>query len=401
MTKYIDRTLRLSRRTILTSAAAAAAASAFPAPFVLAQGAKLRVGLMLPFSGTYAALGNNIADAMILAINEKGGKLGGRDVEYVRLDDESEPAKGAANANKMIVGEKVDILVGTVHSGVAAAMVQVAREENATLIIPNAGVGDATGKLCAPNIFRTSFANWQPAFPMGKVAAEMGKKTAVTITWKYAAGDESVGGFTDGFTKGGGKILKDITVPFPSVEFQAQLTEIASLKPDCVYTFFAGGGAVKFVKDYDAAGLKNSIPLYGPGFLTDGTLQAQGSSAEGLLTTLHYVEDLPNPVNQKFKADFQKTTNRPADVYAVQGYDTGLVLAHGLATVKGDAKAKREMYAAMRSMKIDSPRGEWTFSKAQNPVQDFYLRKVVNGENRYQSVAVKALTDPASGCNMA
>jgi len=100
-------------------------------------------------------------------------------------------------------------------------------------------------------------------------------------------------------------------------------------------------------------------------------------------------------------ADFQKTTNRPADVYAVQGYDTGLVLMHGLAAVNGDAKAKREMYAAMAAMKIASPRGEWTFSKAHNPVQDFYLRKVVNGENRYQSVAVKALQDPASGCNMA
>src|SRR5581483_6295914 len=144
-------TFRFSRRTVLGGAAAAAAASAFPAPFVLAQGAKLKVGLMLPFSGTYAALGHNIADAMILAINETGGKLGGREVEYVRLDDESEPAKGAANANKMIVGEKVDVLVGTVHSGVAAAMVQVAREENATLLIPNAGVGDATGKLCSAN----------------------------------------------------------------------------------------------------------------------------------------------------------------------------------------------------------------------------------------------------------
>jgi branched-chain amino acid transport system substrate-binding protein len=402
MTRTIqDKSVRLSRRTLLQGTAAAAAASAFPAPFVLAQTAKLKVGLMLPYSGTYASLGNNIADALMLAINEKGGKLGGREVQYVKLDDESEPAKGAANANKLVVGEKVDILVGTVHSGVAAAMVQVVREEGTTLLIPNAGVGDATGKLCAPNIFRTSFSNWQPGFPMGKVAAGLGHKNAVTITWKYAAGAESVKGFTDGFTAGGGKIIKDLTVPFPDVEFQASLTEIASLKPDCVYTFFAGGGAVKFVKDYDAAGLKKSIPLYGPGFLTDGTLQAQGASADGLLTTLHYVEDLSNPANQKFKADFQKTTGRPVDVYAVQGYDTGQVLVHGLAAVKGDAKAKKEFYAAMKSFKVPSPRGEWTFSKSQNPVQDFYLRKVVNGENRYQSVAVKALAEPTNECKMA
>lgn len=399
MTRFTDK--RLSRRAVLGGAAAAAAASTLPAPFVLAQPAKIKIGLMLPYSGTYAALGNNIADALVLAVNQNGGKLGGREVQYVKLDDESEPAKGAANANKLVVGEKVDVLVGTVHSGVAAAMVQVVREEGTTLLIPNAGVGAATGKLCAPNIFRTSFSNWQPGFPMGKVAAELGHKTAATITWNYAAGAESVQGFTDGFTQGGGKIVKNLTVPFPDVEFQASLTEIASLKPDCVYTFFAGGGAVKFVKDYDAAGLKKSIPLYGPGFLTDGTLQAQGASAEGLLTTLHYVEDLKNPVNDKFKPAFQKATSRPVDVYAVQGYDTGLVLVHGLAAVKGDAKAKKEFYAAMKGYKVPSPRGEWTFSKSQNPVQDFYLRKVVSGQNRFQRVAVKALAEPTHDCKMA
>ncbi len=391
-------TYTLSRRALL---AGAGAATFVPTRFAIGQQAKVKIGLMLPYSGTFAALGQNITDAMMMAINEKGGKLGGRDVDYVRLDDESEPAKGAQNTNKLVVGEKVDILVGTVHSGVAMAMVQVVREEGTTLLIPNAGAGAATGGLCAPNIFRTSFSNWQPSFPMGKVMYDLGHRNAVTMTWKYAAGAEAIGGFTDGFTKAGGKIVKDIQVPFPDVEFQAHLTEIASLKPDAVFVFFAGGGAVKFVKDYEAAGLRKTVPLYGSGFLTDGVLKAQGPAAEGLLTTLHYVEDLPNAENQKFKADFQKATTRPADVYAVQGYDTGQLLVQGLAAVKGDAKAKKDLYAAMRAAKIVSPRGEWTFSKAQNPVQDIYLRKVVNGENRYQSVAQKALADPATGCKMA
>ncbi len=391
----------VSRRAVLGGAAAAAAVSTLNAPFVLAQPARLKIGLMLPYSGTFAALGNNITDAIMLAINEKGGKLGGRDVQWVRLDDESEPSKGAQNANKLIVGEKVDILVGTVHSGVAAAMVQVAREENATLIIPNAGVGAATGALCSPNIFRTSFSNWQPAYAMGKVAGERKHQNVVTITWKYAAGEESVQGFKDGLAAGGGKVSKEIWIPFPNDEFQAHLTEIASLRPDAVYTFYAGGGAVKFVKDWDAAGLKGRIPLYGPGFLTDGVLKAQGASAEGLETALHYVEDLPNAKNRQFSADFKKTTNRDVDVYAVQGYDTGQLLVQGLEAVKGNAGAKRELYAAMKAAKIDSPRGPWTFSKSQNPVQDFYLRKVVNGENKYQSVAVKALDDPSAGCKMA
>ena len=72
-----------------------------------------------------------------------------------------------------------------------------------------------------------------------------------------------------------------MSLPFPQVEFQSYLTEIAALKPDVVYVFFAGGGAVKFVKDYAAAGLNKTIPLVGPGFLTDGTLEAQGDRRRG------------------------------------------------------------------------------------------------------------------------
>src|SRR6266487_6767647 len=267
---------------------------------------KLKVGLMLPYTGTYAALGTAITNGFKLAIAENGGKLAGRDIEYFTVDDESDPAKAPENANKVIKRDQVDVLVGTVHSGVALAMAKVARDNNTLLIIPNAGADDITGPLCAPNIFRTSFSNSQMGVAMGKVMAEQKKKTAVTFTWDYAAGEESIGGFKESFEQGGGKVVKEMFLPFPQVEFQSYLTEIASLKPDVVYVFFAGGGAVKFVKDYAAAGLNKTIPLVGPGFLTDGTLDAQGESAQGLLTTLHYGDGLSNPKNNAFRAAYMK-----------------------------------------------------------------------------------------------
>lgn len=394
-------TIRHSRRRVLTAIAATAGVAALPARFAIGQSAKIKLGLMLPYTGTYAALGKNIDDALRLAIAEAGGKLGGRDIEYAVVDDESEPAKGTENASKLVTRDKVDILIGTVHSGVAAAMVKVAADNNTLLVIPNAGVGAATGALCAPNIFRTSFSNWQPAFAMGKVAAERGQKRAVAISWDYAAGKESSGGFKEGFEAGGGKLESELYLPFPQVEFQPLLTQIASIKPDVVYTFFAGGGAVSFVKDYFAAGLRKSIPLVGPGFLTDGTLQAQGEAAQGLETTLHYADGLDIPKDKSFRAAFKSAVSREADVYAVQGYDTGQLLVAGLAAVKGDVGARDALVAAMEKTTIDSPRGKFTLSKAHNPIQDIYLRKVEGLENKYAGVAVKALVDPARGCKMA
>ncbi len=337
-------------------AAVAAAGILLPAHPALAQG-KLKIGLMLPYTGTYAALGNSITNAFKLAIEENGGKVGGREIEYFVVDDESNPAKAPENANKLIKRDNVDVMVGTVHSGVALAMAKVARDNNTLLIIPNAGADDITGPLCAANIFRTSFSNSQPGVAMGRVMAEQKKKTAVTITWKYAAGEESIGGFKEAFEAGGGKVVKELYLPFPQVEFQPLLTEIAALKPDVVYAFFAGGGAVKFVKDYAAAGLNKSIQLVGPGFLTDGTLEAQGDSAQGILTTLHYGDGLDNAKNKAFRAAYEKAYKAEPDVYAVQGYDAAQLLIIGMNAVKGDTSKRAELVKAMENAKIDSPRG--------------------------------------------
>ena len=362
--------------------------------------AKLKVGVMLPFTGTFAALGTAIDNGFKLYVQEQGGRLGGREIEYFVVDDESDPAKATDNVNKLINRDKVDVVVGTVHSGVAMAMAKAARDSNTVLIVPNAGADAVTGPMCAPNIFRSSFSNWQPGFAMGKVAADRKHKTAVTITWKYAAGDESVGGFKEAFEKGGGKVVKELTLPFPNVEFQALLTEIASLKPDIVYSFFAGGGAVKFVKDYAAAGLNRTIPLYGAGFLTDGTLEAQGAAAQGMLTTLHYADSLNTPRDNAFRLAYVKAYKLQPDVYAVQGYDAAQMLGIGLAAVKGDIGKRADFAAAIEKATIDSPRGPFKLSKAHNPVQDIYLRKVEGKQNKVAGIAIKALADPARGCKM-
>jgi branched-chain amino acid transport system substrate-binding protein len=389
------------RRTLISSIIATLTLSAVVTLPALAQGLpKLKVGLMLPYTGTYASLGNAIENGFRLYIAEQGGKLAGREVEFVKVDDESDPSKATDNVNKLIKRDNVDVLIGSVHSGVAMAMAKVAKDTGTVLIVPNAGADAVTGTMCASNIFRSSFSNWQPGYAMGEVMAKKGHKKVVTITWKYAAGDESIRGFKESFEKAGGKVVKELNLPFPNVEFQALLTEIAAAKPDAVYTFFAGGGAVKFVKDYAAAGLKKTIPLYGAGFLTDGTLDAQGADAANLLTTLHYADSLNTPRDNAFRLAYAKAYKLQPDVYAVQGYDAAQMLSVGLAAVKGDLSKKAEFSAALEKAKIDSPRGPFTLSKSHNPVQDIYLRQVGGKENKLVSVASKALADPGRGCKL-
>ena len=389
----------LNRRTALVAAALATLAMAGTAQAQSTE--KLKVGLMLPYSGTYTALAVAIENGFKLYVQENGGKLAGREIEYVKVDDESDPAKATENVNKLIRRDKVDVLVGTVHSGVAMAMARAAKESNTLLIVPNAGSDAVTGPMCAPTIFRSSFSNWQSSYGMGTVAAKQEKKkTAITISWKYAAGDEMTNAFKEGFEKEGGKVVKQLTLPFPNVEFQALLTEIAAAKPDAVFAFFAGGGAVKYVRDYAAAGLNKTIPLYGSGFLTDGTLDAQGDTAQGMLTTLHYADGLNTPRDNGFRTAYAKAFKLQPDVYAVQGFDAAQILRVGLDAVKGDVSKKAEFAAAVQKAQFDSPRGKFTMSKSHNPVQDIYLRKVDGKENKVIGIASKALPDPARGCKM-
>jgi len=393
----------VTRRAVLRGIGAAgggAATTSLPAPFVRAA-TPVKVGILLPYSGTYSRLGEAITNGFLLRLAEGGDSLGGRPVEVIRLDSEAKPPLGPSNATKLINGDKVDVLVGPVHSGVAMGMAKIAREENTLTIIPNAGADQLTGPLCAPNIFRSSFSNWQASFPMGRVLAERGTGRVALVYWNYAAGKQAAQGFKDGFAEGDGEIVAEIGVPFPEVEFQAVLTQIADINPDAVYVFFSGGGAVKFVKDWAAAGLKDKILLHGPGFLTEGLTDAQGDAAEGLETAMHYADTLDNAENAAFRAAYRERFGRYPDVFSVQGYDAGQLLRIGVDAVAGDMAARDDLYAAISAADFASPRGRFRLSAAHNPVQDFYLRVVKDGVHQVTGIAAKALADPGKGCALA
>ena len=388
----------LSRRTLLQSGAALAGTTAVPTGWAIAQAKPLKVGLMLPYSGTFAKLGENITHAIEMVIAEKGGKLGGRDVQLVKLDDESKPEAGPQNAERLVKRDAVDVLIGTVHSGVQMGIHKVVRESGTLTIVPNAGNNSVTRELCAKNVFRTSFTNWQPSYAMGLALAKKGVKKAAFVTWDYAAGQEDAVAFKEGLETGGGQLVQLLTLKFPETNFQPILAQLPSLGVEAVGAFFAGGGAIQFVKEYATAGIKAA--LCGPGFLTEGTLEAQGAAADGIETALHYGDGLANPKNAAFLTTFKAKAGRDADVYAVQGYDAAQLLAIGLEAAKGNMEDEKALYKAMREAKIDSPRGPISISPAQNVVQNIYLRKVKGGQNKVVGIAAANLVDPVAACKL-
>ena len=310
------------------------------------------------------------------------------------------PSKAADNVNKLIKRDNVDVIVGTVHSGVQMAIVKAARENNTLLIIPNAGVDEATGPLCAPNIFRVSFSNSQPGLAMGIVAALRGYKTAVTITWKYAAGEQSVGGFKETFEKGGGKVREGVVRSVPERGIpgavdrdrvdQAHLRLRVLRRRRC--------GQVR-------QGLRRCRP------------QGQGSAARrGISYRRHARCTGRGRRRTAHDAALRRQSHHAAQQFFrlayAKAYSARPTSTPCKATIRRSCSASDCVPSAATSASDNCSTGRWPRRRSTaraassrsrlrtTSVQDFYLRKVENGENKSIGLAAKALADPGRGCTM-
>ncbi len=337
----------------------------------------IKVGLVIPQSGVYAPLGEDMKAGWDLWLERNGGKLGGREVQTVVVDEGEGPDTGVPAVQKVLQQDRVDAVVGIVNSATALGSVEVVNSAKKLLIVANAGADSLTGS--SDYIWRSSFTNGQVAYAVGKHLATTpeGKKGVYAMAADYAAGEEAIAGFKKGFEEGGGEIVGEAKTPFGTTQdFQPFLAKARSANPGAVYVFYAGAEAVSFVKQYEEFGLSERAPLYGSGFLTEGgVLTAQGDAADGVHTALHYATALDNPANSDFAEAYEAKTGKPPTVYAVQTWDAAAVLSKAVKSagaLDGDALAR-----AMGKLGeiTDSPRGTWSFEQ-QSPVQEMYLREV-------------------------
>jgi len=351
----------------------------------------VKVGLVVPQAGVYAALGTDMKRGWDLWLERHGNKLGGYSVTTVTADEGEGPQTGVPAVQKLLQQDRVDVLVGIVNSATALGVKDMVVEAKKLLVIANAGAGAITGAGRTPYIWRTSFTNAQVAAAMGGFLAGTVKK-AYAIAPDYAAGAEAISGFSTAFTAGGGTVVGSSKPAFGKTQdYQPFLSRIRAAGGQATFCFFSGAEAVSFVKQYAQFGLSPRVPLYGSGFLTEGgVLAAQGDAAVGVQTALHYSTELDNPANKAFLAAYQAKNNQAPTVFAVQTWDAANVLDRALRTatgLSGDALA-----AALGSVGSidDSPRGAWSFD-GQSPKQTFYLRRVERSGDHLVNAVVREL----------
>ncbi len=400
---------QVTRRRFLGTASMAAASVAV-GPWVLrahAQSGPIKIGVVLPYSGVYAVLGESITQAMELVFARENWTVAGRKIEMIKEDDEMKPPVGIRKTEKLIDSDKVDILTGPVHSGILMGMRDKVHNSKTILIVSNAGADAISRERCSRWIFRTSFSNWQPCQPMGGWVAKNVAKEVFQIAPNYQAGKDMMAAFRETFVPAGGKIVAEDYPKLGETDYAPYITKIKQSGAKAVFAFFSGTDAVNFVKQYDMFGAKQTVKLTGAGFLTEpDVLPAQGKAAVGVLTGHFYTPLLDNPVNHRFVKEFRdKFFGKMPDGFACQGYDTAEVILRAVKAVNGNTQDKDKLVNAIAKVEFDSPRGRFRFDpKTHNVIQPFIyvreVREVYGGLSNVPIDKIADVRDPGTGCTL-
>ena len=348
---------------------------------------KLKIGVIVTLSGPAAALGQQVRDGFALAIKDLGGKMAGRDVEVVMADDELKPDAAVTKVKGLLERDKVDFVVGPIFSNILLAIHKPVTDSGTFLISPNAGPSSYAGKNCSPFFYVTSYQNDQVHEVLGKVAQQRGYKRVYVMVPNYQAGKDSAAGFKLDYK---GEIVEESYVPLGTLDFQVELSKIASLKPDAVFTFMPGGMGVSLVKQFKQAGLADQIPVLSAFTVDELTLPAQQDAAVGMFGGADWAPNLDNPQNKKFVASYEAAYNSVPGSYAMQAYDAAMLIDSAVTAVKGDLTNKEAVAAALKKADFTSLRGGFKFNTNGYPIQNFYLTKVAKRpDGKYQTEIVE------------
>ncbi len=359
--------------------ALAALGALLAAPAMAAD--KVKIGFVTTITTPAGVIGKDMVDAVNLAMEDIGGKMAGLDVELIIEDDGFKPPIGKQKVDKLVKKDQVDFIGGFIWSHVLLASKKPALDSGTFLISSNAGPSQLAGKQCDENFFSTSWQNDQTPMAMGEVLNQNGVKSVYLMAPNYAAGKNMIAGVERTFK---GEIAgRDLTKwgKDAQLDFSAELAKAKASGADALWVFYPGKAGGALIKQYEQAGMRDTMPLYTV-FTVDAIAlpKLQAGNLAGVMgsrNTQHWGPDLDNPQNKKFVSGFKKKYGHYPSFYAAQSYDTIFLIKSAVEAVNGDLSNKDGMRAAMKKADFPSTRGKFSYGNNHFPIQNFYLREVV------------------------
>jgi branched-chain amino acid transport system substrate-binding protein len=341
-----------------------------------ASAEELRIGFISPVTGIFAQIGKDMVDGFQLYLDEHGGKLGGADVKLIVEDSLGKPDTAVTKAKKLVLQDKVHMLIGGLLASTGYALAPVSTSEKILYISSISAADDLTQRQLDkyPYFIRTGWSSSQPTHAIGKWACEQGYKTVVSIAADYAFGYEQQGGFQKAFEDCGGKVIQKIWPPIGTKDFGPYIPEIKE-DADAIFSLMVGPMALQFPKQLRASGYKK--PIIGGGTSYDEfVLPFMGDEVIGDVSSLQYSAALETPKNQAFVKAYRAKYGKVPSYYSESNYTTAQMIDEAIKKSGGKYPGAEEFIKTMLALKVDAVRGPITFDDMRNPVQNIYIKKV-------------------------
>jgi len=376
----------------------------------MAQAASVKIGFVTTLTTPAGVIGEDMKNSVELALQHIGNKMGNLDVELIMEDDGFKPDVGKQKTDKLVKQDDVDFVAGYIWSHVLLASARSVLDADKFLISANAGPSQMAGSRCHKNFFSTSWQNDQTPMAMGEYLNQIGVKSIYIMSPNYAAGKDMANGVENTFK---GEIKgKDLTKwgADAQLDFSAELAKAKASGAEAIFVFYPGKAGGAFIKQYQQAGLQGVMPLYTV-FTVDSIalpkLQAGGlTGVLGSKNTQEWSPDMDNPANKRFVGDYLKKYGKYPSFYGAQAYDSIMLIKSAVEATGGNLKDKDALRKALMAADFDSVRGRYTYGNNHMPIQNFYLREVVeDSEGRWTTKIVSTVyknhQDPhAKDCKM-
>ncbi len=256
----------IGRRTVLKAMAAAGVAQ-IASPFVITARAAdtIKVGMIDPFTGAYAAVAQNELIGTKFAveqINAKGGVLG-REIELLVEDSANDVGTGVQKARKLIDRDGIQFLIGDVNSGIALAIAQVSNEKKVLHIVSGGHTDGITGKDCHWNVYRVCNTTKMEANAVAELLFNKYGKKWHFITPDYAFGHTLQEAAAADLKKYGGTITGNELTPLGTTDFSAYLIKARAANPDVILVLPQGLDMINAMKQIVQFGIDKQVHVAG------------------------------------------------------------------------------------------------------------------------------------------
>jgi len=225
------------------------------------SGGVVKIGVLDDMSGLYSDIGGKgEVVAAEMAIAEVGGKVLGAPIQVVSADHQNKPDVGASKAREWFDGD-VDIIVGTVNSGVAIAVSKVANEKHRLFIDSGAGSTKLTNEECNPYTIHYEYDTYATGTTTAKAVVAHGGKTWFFLTADYAFGKSLQSDTTNFVQAAGGKVLGSVLHPLNASDFSSFLLQAQASGAQVIGLANAGGDTINSVKAASEFGLTKKQTL--------------------------------------------------------------------------------------------------------------------------------------------